>query len=582
MTTIIADVDNFVAAQNLNRGQALADGEILPLDYDSLTGSVPTGGNSVSGISGIGSGAVTIALPAAARGNAVIVDGGISTTASTSGADTYSLLVDASGDLTLTDNNTGNSETVTGASYVLFDGAATNATGAYQSLYVIETGTNAEIAAMYNAALGRIPDLAGLEFYIDQFGTKALPDLHTLATYFMGSAEFKTLYPALQTPSDYGGPNDQAFINELYGQILHRTPTASEVHFYVNALQGTLTNSSGQPIAATDRATLLEYFTTSPENQKDIASWLINPANGAASFGTLTQQAAQTVLQSEAASGTINADSFANLPSTDQAGVFIGGGSVSVLGTNYYGSLGTAPGFGVGASNLTVNLSSQYYAAEIEAANVTINGVSSGGSVITIYNTSQVETPAGTLPASAGSGTINLFSNDNWIEVWGTNTVAVKTIVNGWNSTDVFSGTAAGTPSTVSTYASLLAQPDGILYQGSVNSPISGTTIGGQNLGTWFVNHVLAVNVGAISNDSVSTIVAAANAVYKVGDIGTVNQQNSESAFFFGQDPQGNTMVFYWHGDSTHAGTILASDITGAVELVGVQASSLTSNNFHH
>ena len=41
-------------------------------------------------------------------------------------------------------------------------------------------------------------------------------------------------------------------------------------------------------------------------------------------------------------------------------------------------------------------------------------------------------------------------------------------------------------------------------------------------------------------------------------------------------------MVFYWRGDTTSAHTVLASDLTGAVELVGVQASSLTGVNFHN
>jgi len=34
-------------------------------------------------------------------------------------------------------------------------------------------------------------------------------------------------------------------------------------------------------------------------------------------------------------------------------------------------------------------------------------------------------------------------------------------------------------------------------------------------------------------------------------------------------------------GDTNITGTVQASDITGGVELVGVQASSLTGTNFH-
>ena len=106
-STITADIDAFVSAQNAYRGGKLAGGGTESLDYDALTGTVPAGGNSVTGIAGIAAGAAAITLPAGQNGNAVIIDGGISTAASTSGVDSYSLSVDTSGAVTLTDNNTG-------------------------------------------------------------------------------------------------------------------------------------------------------------------------------------------------------------------------------------------------------------------------------------------------------------------------------------------------------------------------------------------------------------------------------------------------------------------------------------------
>src|SRR5579859_2840702 len=305
-SSIITDVDVFVASQNQNRGQTLASGATLSLDYNALSGPVPPGGNAVTGIGGIAAGAAAISLPTGQNGNAVIVDGAISTSASTTGADSYSLLVDASGHVTLTDNNTGNSESITGANYILFDGGATASSGAFQSAYIVESGIAAQMASMYNAAYGRVPDLAGLEFYIDQFGSSVLPDLHTMATYFLGSAEFKNHWPSLQTTPDNGGVNDQAYINALYGEILHRTATSAEVQFYVNALQGKLTDSSGHAIAAADRAELLVYFSLSPENQADISAanggWLINTSNGATSLGSMSSTAVTDVLTSEIAS----------------------------------------------------------------------------------------------------------------------------------------------------------------------------------------------------------------------------------------------------------------------------------------
>ena len=578
-STITSEIDTFIAAQNAARGGPVTGGGTLPFDYDALSGTVPTGGNSVTGIAGITAGAAPIILPTSQPGNAVIIDGGISTAASTSGPDSYSLLVDTSGNVTLTDNNTSQSQIVTGANYLVFDGGAQNPNGSYQSIYFIESGTNAQVAAMYNAAFQRQPDLPGLEFYAKPIANGSMT-LHQAADYFLASPEFAKDYPALTAPADNGGPNDQAFITELYGQILHRTPTGSEVTYYVDALQGTLTNASGQHIPACDRAQLLIYFSVSPENQSDISSWLINPANGAVSLGAMPTQVANTDLATEVASGTINTADFANVPQT----AIIGGNGVNINGMYSQGlNNPNAPQIYVGQSGLTIDLSAQYYDAMVAASNVTVNGVATGGSEIDVWNTPSVMSGAGLVPAMAGSGTVNLFGNDNWIDIYGKATAAATTVVNGWNSTDVFSGLNSSVPGPQAghSFATLMAENDGIVYQGNPGSPINGATLGAQNSGSWFGGHQIAINVGAIADDSASTMVVAANQVYKVGDVGTVNQPSSETAFFFGQDPQGNTMVYYWHGDSAHAGTISASDLTGAVELVGIHASSLISANFH-
>jgi hypothetical protein len=161
-------------------------------------------------------------------------------------------------------------------------------------------------------------------------------------------------------------------------------------------------------------------------------------------------------------------------------------------------------------------------------------------------------------------------------------TVSVATIVNGWTSTDLISSGVA--PGFGTSAATLIANPNGLVLQGSTASPINGASYAGTSTTVSpFLTTQFAVNVGTVSNDSVSAMVTAANAVYKVGDVfANGGLYSLEDAYFFGQDGSGNTMVYYWRGDTTHAGTILASDITGAIELVGVQASSLTSANFHH
>src|SRR5579859_5605861 len=56
-STIGTDVNNFILGQNPDRGGAVAGGGLVPLYYDALTGTVPSGSNSVTGISGIAAGA---------------------------------------------------------------------------------------------------------------------------------------------------------------------------------------------------------------------------------------------------------------------------------------------------------------------------------------------------------------------------------------------------------------------------------------------------------------------------------------------------------------------------------------------
>jgi len=556
-SAIISDIDTFVAAQNKNRGQALLGGGTLPLDYDALTGAVPAGGNSVTGVSEITSGAGSISL-STANGNVVIVDGSISTAASTSGTDSYSLLVNSSGAVSLTDNNTGNSEAISGASYILFDGAATTTTGAYQSIYLIETGVAAQIAAMYNAAFGRVPDLAGLEFYIDQYGTAVLPDLHTAATYFMGSAEFKALYPALQTTSDDGGPNDQAFIAELYGNILHRTPTAAEVNYYVEALQGTLTTSSGAAIPAADRATLLEYFSASPENQADIAAsnggWLINPANGTVNLGAplsaaeLVSEGVSTGTINTALIGTVNSSTYAS-----SGGITIEGqGSTEAVGLP-----AAANEVSVSVNNITITLSTNINTALASGTGEVVYGSQSGSSTFIFGDA---------VPVSANinnGGTAYMYGTGNTIDSNGT--------LSGVTTPVMVSGFVAG--DFIHPYGSTV----GILVSGTASSPISGANY-------WFSGNsnglpqagTLAVNVGSVSGDTAAAMATAANAVYKVGDV------TGESVIFFGEDPNGNTVVFDWgHGDINKDHLVDANAFNGAEILVGVASSSVQTSWFH-
>lgn len=269
MSSVIdSDIYYFLQFQNNNRGLA---GEEVQKDY-YYNGVTPIGANTVAGIAGIGAGAASfnLNLSAIPGYNAVIFDGAQSAAASASGApDNYTFSVDSAGTVTVTDSNNGHSQQISGASYLVFDGGAQNADGSYKSIFFVESGSNAQIAALYNAALGRQPDLPGLEYYAVRLA-KGEMSLHQEAANFLASPEFLAKYPAAAAAADNGGAHDQAFVTQLYQNILHRTPGSAELAYYVSDLQGTLAGVPQQ-----DRAQLLINFSVSAENQQDIAGWLV-------------------------------------------------------------------------------------------------------------------------------------------------------------------------------------------------------------------------------------------------------------------------------------------------------------------
>ena len=72
--------------------------------------------------------------------------------------------------------------------------------------------------------------------------------LEEVAHQFFASAEFQNLYGA--------NPTDELFIKKLYSNVLHRTPEADGLAFWMDALHG-----------GTPRENVLAFFSESPENQ---------------------------------------------------------------------------------------------------------------------------------------------------------------------------------------------------------------------------------------------------------------------------------------------------------------------------
>jgi phospholipase/lecithinase/hemolysin len=202
----------------------------------------------------------------------------------------YAVSVATNGQITIkdigaADATDGQSISVSGASYVVFNGAALAAATGTTTILFIENATNSAVAALYTAALGREPDLRGLAFWENAIATGT--SMTSLAQFFLTSSEFTQRYPAAALPPDDGGPNDAAFVTAVYQNVLGRAPDSGGLSYWIAAMAGGFT-----------RADILESFAGSGENMNDISAanggWLVDTATGA--YASATAVAAHTAV----------------------------------------------------------------------------------------------------------------------------------------------------------------------------------------------------------------------------------------------------------------------------------------------
>jgi hypothetical protein len=109
-------------------------------------------------------------------------------------------------------------------------------------------GVAGQAYRMYKAAFDRVPDLAGLGFWVH-----ALDNGYTLtqvADEFVKSSEFKQMYMS--------DPSDANFITKLYEHVLHRAPEGAGYDWWLDHMH------------SATRAEVLAFFTESPENQAQV------------------------------------------------------------------------------------------------------------------------------------------------------------------------------------------------------------------------------------------------------------------------------------------------------------------------
>lgn len=100
---------------------------------------------------------------------------------------------------------------------------------------------------LYRAALNRLPDQEGVDFWTAQLD--AGTSLVTVASCFILSTEFRAMYGE--------NPTDDTFVTLLYRNVLHREPDAGGWAYWLNAMTNGLT-----------QAQVLVEFSESPENKE--------------------------------------------------------------------------------------------------------------------------------------------------------------------------------------------------------------------------------------------------------------------------------------------------------------------------
>jgi serralysin len=118
------------------------------------------------------------------------------------------------------------------------------------------SGNAGQAYRLYRAAFNRVPDNAGLKYWISVLDNGT--SLKEVAAGFMGSDEFKILYGV--------NPTNEAFVTSVYTNVLQRAPDSAGYAYWVNALnQKTLTQMD-----------VLMLLSESPENQSGVIGSILN------------------------------------------------------------------------------------------------------------------------------------------------------------------------------------------------------------------------------------------------------------------------------------------------------------------
>lgn len=117
-------------------------------------------------------------------------------------------------------------------------------------------GIGGQAYRIYQAAFDRIPDLAGLGYWISQMDNGV--SQRDVAASFVRSKEFTDLYGA--------NPTNLAYITKLYTNVLHRAPEQKGLDYWVGVMDR----------GAATRSEVLAFFSEGDENQLGVIGSISN------------------------------------------------------------------------------------------------------------------------------------------------------------------------------------------------------------------------------------------------------------------------------------------------------------------
>ena len=456
----------------------------------------------------------------------------------------YSISVDNSGRVTVGSNSW------TGAEFLVFSGAQT-VDGAsngspYSQIVMLETGSSATLARIYQAGFGRMPDLPGLQAWKDVVA-KGSVTMSGAANNFLHSGEWASSVTLGKAHGPIDSMTTGDFVLALYGNVLGRNPLdtgdTAGYNSWVNAL------NAGQ----VDRANALINMANSTEEITHSSSWLIDPLTQPPAASSVTP--ANFILQPVNSGSTVYLSAVAQDSSLTATGVTSPDWSAT-SGSRLNKVTSSTAEYSTNVSNITINASDYVNWIMVGGSNDTVNigdaGMTSG--LVMFFANSEtvnINHPAGTnfrikILSSSLDGTSNRFYGNTLNEA-GNITV---------------SGYQPGLDALVTPLIS------GSPYAVSVSSAASASPSFGKNV---------VINLGALGDSSAATAASALAAGYHPTgakmEVATVIDQ-------VGSD----TYVWSWVGNPTMnvvaPQTITQSELTLGMKLIGVSVNSMTSADF--